>query len=117
IRAIVEQDAKELVVVLPKPVEAALDGVSSHGTAKRGLSPNIAGSPVISNSIREIEIGAVVVSGIEVIEGRDGQDPVVRKGPNPREVQRSVTRPLAVDLDHAVSYIGCVHRPLVEISA
>src|SRR5260370_23014493 len=116
-RASVEQDAKELVVVLPKPVEAALDGVSRHGTAKRGLSPNIAGIPVISNSIREIEIGAVVVSGIEVIEGRDGQEPVVRKGPNPREVQVSVTLPLAVDLDHAVSYIGWINPHLVEISA
>src|SRR5260370_35784822 len=54
IRAIVEQDANELDVELPKPVEAAMDGGTSHGYASHGLRLNITVSQVISTRIQEL---------------------------------------------------------------
>ena len=43
-----------------------------------GLSADVGGGPVIGDGVREIEWGAVVVCAVEVIEGRNGQESVVR---------------------------------------
>ena len=73
---------------------------------------------MIGDRVREIEWGAVVVCGVEMIEGETRQKCVVRESVHPGEVHSSSVpfgfRPgLSVHCDHAVS--GAYARLLISL--
>ena len=71
---------------------------------------------MIGDRVGKVIRRAVVIRTIEMVEGRNGEQPAVAERVNPREVQIAVAFVLAVHLDHAIGYVCWIHRHLVEVS-
>ena len=74
---VIEEHAEELIIVLPKAVETRFDAVPGHGDADGRLRANVVRGPMIGDGIGKIVGRAIVIRSIEMIEGRDCEQPGV----------------------------------------
>src|SRR5579863_6905470 len=89
-------EAEEFIIPLIEPVVARLQGVLGQSGTEAELAPGILRGTVVRRCIRDVGRQAVVVSAIEVVEGRN------------REQQLRVERVHPGEIGKGISFVLCV---------